>query len=79
MGLQEPNVPFFTLIDIPGLIQSTRDEQDESDVDHIEEATRSFISNERSIVLVVISEQPPYLNVADIKTFDTNPNKTYRV
>ncbi|KAF2231997.1 hypothetical protein EV356DRAFT_550882 [Viridothelium virens] len=57
-----PGVPELTLVDLPGLIHATKNEQDEEDVKATHALTKNYLKNRRTIVLAIISAKNDYAN-----------------
>ncbi|KAI1269955.1 interferon-induced GTP-binding protein Mx [Xylariaceae sp. FL1019] len=57
IDVQGPSRPHLTLVDIPGLIQSTTKGVTEDDIDTVAEITDYYIQQPRTICLAVISAQ----------------------
>ncbi|PGH20399.1 hypothetical protein AJ80_03544 [Polytolypa hystricis UAMH7299] len=62
-----PNRPQLTLVDLPGLIHSANKSQSEEDVELIKSLVQDYISEERTIVLAVISAKNDYANQVILK------------
>ncbi len=57
-----PGLPQLTLVDLPGLIHSRNKAQSQADVDFTRKLVKEYISNERTIILAVISAKNDYAN-----------------
>lgn len=49
-----PNVPDLTVVDLPGIIRTTIDGQDQKVVREVNDLIEAYIKQERTIILVVI-------------------------
>jgi GTP-binding protein EngB required for normal cell division len=50
-----PNKPHLTIVDLPGLIQAANNHQTQADVDAIRNLAYSYMQNERTIILAIVS------------------------
>lgn len=69
----------LTIIDLPGLISSTNDEQGEDDVRMVHELVDSYVHNPRAIVLAVVQASNDIANQSIIqksKKFDRSGERT---
>ncbi|KAI9660668.1 MAG: hypothetical protein M1821_010020 [Bathelium mastoideum] len=57
-----PEIPILTLVDLPGLIHSTRSSQTDEDVKATRALTEEYLRNRRTIVLAIISAKNDYAN-----------------
>ncbi|KAF2499712.1 Dynamin family protein [Lophium mytilinum] len=74
-----PDRPQLTLIDLPGLIQSTNKSQTKQDVELIRNMVREYISNELTIILAVVSAKDDYANQGILercREVDSNGSRT---
>ncbi|KAF2810357.1 Dynamin family protein [Mytilinidion resinicola] len=74
-----PDRPQLTLIDLPGLIQSTNKSQTKEDVVLIRNMVREYISNELTIILAVVSAKDDFANQGILercREVDSNGSRT---
>lgn len=57
-----PDHPHLTIVDLPGLIHSETKQQSAADVALVKEVVRTYMSQERSIILAVVSAKNDYAN-----------------
>ncbi|KAF2429753.1 hypothetical protein EJ08DRAFT_650206 [Tothia fuscella] len=50
-----PNKPHLTIVDLPGLIQAANNHQTQADVDAIRNLAYSYMQNQRTIILAIVS------------------------
>lgn len=50
-----PTKPHLTIVDLPGLIQAANNHQTQADVDSIRDLAYSYMQNQRTIVLAIVS------------------------
>ncbi|KLJ05991.1 hypothetical protein EMPG_10604 [Blastomyces silverae] len=62
-----PNRPQLTIVDLPGLIHSANKSQSEEDVELIKALVQHYISQERTIMLAVVSAKNDYANQVILK------------
>ncbi|KAM5465039.1 hypothetical protein MauCBS54593_006672 [Microsporum audouinii] len=77
-----PDLPQLTLVDLPGLIHSANKSQSDEDVDLIKSLVEGYISQERTIILAVISAKNDYANQVILKNcrkFDPKGARTLGV
>ena len=53
--IQDPNWPPLTMVDLPGLIHTTNPDQPRGDIDLVKGLVRSYMENERTIILMIVS------------------------
>ncbi|KAF2101268.1 hypothetical protein NA57DRAFT_34762 [Rhizodiscina lignyota] len=64
IDLSGPNHPNLTLVDLPGLYQAGSKYQSEADADVVKSLVLSYMKNERSIILAVVSARNDFNNQA---------------
>ncbi|KAI7226589.1 hypothetical protein KC330_g8764 [Hortaea werneckii] len=72
----------LTIVDIPGIIQVSNDEQDDNDVDTVHALVDSYISNPRTIILAVVQAGNDIANqpiIKKSKKFDKEGERTIGV
>ncbi|KAI1941147.1 hypothetical protein LOZ66_001655 [Ophidiomyces ophidiicola] len=77
-----PSRPQLTLVDLPGLIHSANKSQSEGDVDLIKSLVEDYISQQRTVILAVISAKNDYANQVILKNcrrFDPRGTRTLGV
>ena len=57
-----PGKPHLTLVDLPGLFHAPSKQQSAGDAKLVQSLVRSYMSNERSIILAVVSAKNDYAN-----------------
>lgn len=57
-----PDHPHLTIVDLPGLIHSETKQQSAADVALVKEVVRTYMSQQRSIILAVVSAKNDYAN-----------------
>jgi hypothetical protein len=57
-----PDFPLLTLIDLPGLILTPNDDQTKQDVEDVEKIVRSYMTNEESLMLAIITAETELVN-----------------
>jgi len=62
-----PTRPSFTIVDLPGLIHSENKLQSSADVSMVWEMVRGYMTNQRSIILAIISAKNDYANQIVLK------------
>jgi GTP-binding protein EngB required for normal cell division len=75
-----PNKPHLTVVDLPGLIQAANKHQSQADVDAIRDLAYSYMRNQRTIILAIVSaasdlELQPVL-AQQARQFDPNGART---
>lgn len=60
--LSGPEQPHLTLVDLPGLFHSPNKQQSAQDAILVKSLARSYMANERSIILAVVSAKNDYAN-----------------
>lgn len=60
--IKGPGRPELTLVDLPGLIQTSTEEQTKPDVELIRGLVRQYLSESRTIMLAVVSAKNDYAN-----------------
>ncbi|OAX78077.1 hypothetical protein ACJ72_07617 [Emergomyces africanus] len=77
-----PNRPQLTLVDLPGLIHSANKSQSEEDVELIKSLVQHYISQQRTIILAVVSAKNDYANqviLKDCRKLDPKGGRTLGV
>ncbi|KAL2013328.1 hypothetical protein VTN00DRAFT_853 [Thermoascus crustaceus] len=62
-----PDQPKLTVVDLPGLIQTNSKQQSEADVELISDIVMSYMRNQRSVILAVVSAKNDYANQVILK------------
>ncbi|KAL9113964.1 MAG: hypothetical protein Q9227_002098 [Pyrenula ochraceoflavens] len=63
-----PKQPQLTLVDLPGLIQSSTDAQKEDQINVVYDIVKSYMRNPRSIILAIVSATDHYQNQGVLRT-----------
>ena len=77
-----PGYHDLTLIDLPGIVRSVGDKENQSLVNEVAELTKSYLDNERCVVLAVVPANVEYHNaqiIADAKKVDPKTSRTIPV
>jgi GTPase SAR1 family protein len=77
-----PQLPFLTVVDLPGLVRIATKEKAEADVKAIEELTDKYMKSSRSLLLAVVGGNNEYdqaLILDKAKKFDPNGERTIGV
>nr|KMM69066.1 VPS1/SPO15 protein [Coccidioides posadasii RMSCC 3488] len=77
-----PDQPQLTFVDLPGLIHSANKSQSEEDVQLISSLVEDYISEDRTIILAIISAKNDYANQVILKNcrkFDPKGARTFGV
>ena len=77
--IEGPTRPQLTVVDLPGIIQNETKGVTTSDLDLVHEITNSYISQERTICLAVVSATNDYSNqpiLTKVRNFDKNGDRT---
>ena len=73
-----PDRPHLTIVDLPGLIHSETKQQSASDVDLVQDVVQSYMREERSIILAVVSAKNDYANQIVLKLARAADKKGHR-
>ena len=77
-----PGYHDLTLIDLPGIVRSVGDKENQSLVNEVAALTKSYLDNERCVVLAVVPANVEYHNsqiMADAKKVDPTTSRTIPV
>ncbi len=75
--ISEPDRPHLTVIDLPSLIHSENKLQTAADVEVVSELVQSYMADQRSIILAVISAKNDYANQIMLKRAKTVDSREF--